>query len=586
MHDARRFGLDLYLIFRPPSMDASTYPGKGLSPSQLIFALNEELRGRALSPSYVERESNSGERHADHLRRFTLDTVSQLERDVLTALAAVREWKNSFVPINRIPLDILFLIPTHLSSHKDRFRASFVCRHWRRTFLQYGALWSQLFLTKGKDYVTTFLERAKGSALEVITDHEVPLGTTTLLLPHVQKIRRLDFQSDYFTNIATFSEASSGPLPLLRTLWICLRGSRNRFDQPGILTAPLFCGAINLEEFVLDSKQPELLKHLVFPNLTIFKLSAFGADGLDASYLFDFLKASPTLRTVQLCVGGGITLGNTPRDVVVVLQNVETFSLFVQNNEYQVYEPAARISCPRAKRTSLMQEICDIDMTTGLEIFPYSIPWKEIACQYGSSPVKEVTLKINHVEYSLTSRTSDATVITLGCKVIDTGVEETDFALSWEEMHLEMFSQACGAIRGHPLLPHVKRLHIEDMTGAWGDESLIPAVMVVGYLLMVLGPLDELTIDGLDLRTFLVPFVDLPKFRRFQRVFPPVRELTVSGVWPDDRQWWMNGIVELAKSQHELGIPFERMIIRMEEVPAELTERLGEWVSAVDCYEV
>src|ERR1700679_1056276 len=71
-----------------------------------------------------------------HLHSFTSEDVSQLDWDLSTALATVREWKNSFVRVNRIPLDILSLIPTHLSSQGDLFRASAVCRHWRKTFIQ------------------------------------------------------------------------------------------------------------------------------------------------------------------------------------------------------------------------------------------------------------------------------------------------------------------------------------------------------------------------------------------------------------------------------------------------------------------
>ena len=135
----------------------------GLSLSQLIFALNQELKRTAYSPSYVTELATSCEQRADLLYRFTLDEVSQLDRDNSTAVATIREWRNSFIRANRVLLDILSLIPTHLSSHKDRLRASFVCRHWRRTFLQRAELWSELFLSKGDAHVKTFLERAKGS---------------------------------------------------------------------------------------------------------------------------------------------------------------------------------------------------------------------------------------------------------------------------------------------------------------------------------------------------------------------------------------------------------------------------------------
>jgi len=40
----------------PSPMDTCTYPGKGLSLSQLVFALNEELKHAAYSPLYVAKD--------------------------------------------------------------------------------------------------------------------------------------------------------------------------------------------------------------------------------------------------------------------------------------------------------------------------------------------------------------------------------------------------------------------------------------------------------------------------------------------------------------------------------------------------
>ena len=161
------------------------HPGHDLSLSQLIFALNQELKRTAYSPSYVTELATSCEQRADLLYRFTFDEVSKLDRNNSTAVATIREWRNSLIRANRIPLDILSLIPTYLSSHKDRLRASFVCRHWRRTFLQRAELWSELFLSKGDAHVKTFLERAKGSRLDVIASRGVPVGTMALpLSPH------------------------------------------------------------------------------------------------------------------------------------------------------------------------------------------------------------------------------------------------------------------------------------------------------------------------------------------------------------------------------------------------------------------
>ena len=382
-----------------------------------------------------------------------------------------------------------------------------------------------------------------------------------------------------------------GPIPDRLGPLISSGKPRNWHNQPKFLTAPLLSDAVNLEEFVLDSKLASFLNLFAFPNLTTFKLLALWSDGIEASDLFDFLKGSPTLRTVEVQLSGGIILGETPQDMVTVLPNVETFSLFVWNPEpeYKLYEPIARISCPSAKYTSLTQDIYDDDdVTAGLEMFPDPIPWQEITRQYGSSPVEEVTLKMVRINiaHSLVFRTSDATVITLGCRFVGNCGQRTDPHIWREEIHLEIFSQACRTIQGHPLLSHVKRLHIEDNTGAWSAKNLIPAAKMAGDLFKSLGPLDELTIHGVDLQIFLAPFVGAPHFQLFERVFPPVKELTISGVSPAYTEDWMDIIVELAKSQHELGIPFERVTVRAKEIPADTTERLREWVSAVNCCEM
>ena len=49
-------------------------------------------------------------------RSFTPDEISQLDRDTSTALSIIREWRNSFAAVNRVPLDVLSLIPAHLPS--------------------------------------------------------------------------------------------------------------------------------------------------------------------------------------------------------------------------------------------------------------------------------------------------------------------------------------------------------------------------------------------------------------------------------------------------------------------------------------
>jgi hypothetical protein len=282
------------------------------------------------------------ERTDSILNSFTFHQVSQLEKDTSTALATIRESRNSFIPINRVPLDVLSLIPTHLSSQRDRLRASFVCRHWRRTFLQRAELWSQLFLSKGEAYVKTLLERAKGSALDIIVDRQTLVSTMALLSPHTEQIRDLGFSSNDWADIQDFSEANPRPLAFLRDLSVNIGTGLDIPDYPPL---PLFTHLANMKAFRYHSKpfRSPSFRPFVFPNLVSFEFSTTPAHDFLAYQLLDFLDTSPMLRTVDMRIIADISLDGVPQGKVVVLPNVETFNLAVSDGE-PGYKTATHIS--------------------------------------------------------------------------------------------------------------------------------------------------------------------------------------------------------------------------------------------------
>jgi hypothetical protein len=372
----------------------------------------------------------------DHTNRhfwdsFTLDTVSQLDQDTSTALATIREWRNSFISINRVPLDVLSLIPTHLSSNRDVFCASFVCRHWRRTFIQHAALWSRLYLTMSKAdlYVKTLLERSKGSTLYIIasrdstTSDPVRAETLALLSPHAQRIGKLDFIYNHWTDVQEFSNVVSGPLPLLRTLEMNVIYESNQlgFVVMAPPSFPLFPGAINLKEFRLRSIGLPCLDRFIFPNLTTLELSAIPVGGFPGSRLLSFLEASPTLWTIHIRIAADVLLGDVPLGRVVVLPNVETFDLTISRHGSGC-NIAAHISCPSARLTSLLYKQ-DADIPMSPEIFPTSVAWNAIARQYSASPINKVVLEIMTAQdpiitCSLTFLSPGPAVLALGFQII------------------------------------------------------------------------------------------------------------------------------------------------------------------------
>jgi hypothetical protein len=447
-----------------------------------------------------------------------------------------------------------------------------------------------LFLSKGEVYVKTLLERAKGSALDITTGGLDPIGAITLLPPHTKQIRYLHFACDYWASIQKFSEVNSGPLPLLTTLRISAINEIN-LEGPDHMTPPslpLFSNAVNLKEFFLNSGGSPFLSHFRFPNLTTFELSTMPEGDFRVSQLLDFLEGSPMLRMVDVKITADIALGDVPQERVIVLPNLKSFYLFVTDGG-PGREIAVHISCPSAKYTSLLYET-HISETTPREIFPSPVSWNAIIRQHSRSPVEEVTLDIRIaldpiVACYLTFRSFDASVIKLGFNAIASGDESDDEPS--EGIHSEVFSQASRIIRDHPLLANVKRLRFNHGFYSFRYTLRGRITNEVRQLFKSVGPLEELTLNGCDLRSYLTPLVDPPEPSDIEQplIFPQIKELKILHPTPSSWRECMGAVVKLAKSQHALEVPFERVTITMAPLPETIAEELRPWVGVVDCCE-
>ena len=424
--------------------------------------------------------------------------------------------------------------------------------------------------------------------------------TETVALFPTQQIRYLTFPYNFWEDIIAFSETGSGLFPLLRILEV---DSAECFDPQGQLKSvtppsrPFFKGADDLDKFVLQSDRLQLLSHFVFPSLTTFELLTSPVRGSNVSDLLDFFKASPMLQTVNVNVNGGTALGTFPRGTVVVLPNVKHFSLrmrdYIDDTGAQVYDIAASISCPRAWRTSLVHDMRKHNMTPDLEVFPAPSPWTTIVHQYTTSPVELVTLEIELPEHGasmtcdLVFVSSDMTTIKLGLEVFGAGDQD----MTSQEMGCEVFSQAHSFIRSHPQLSHIKQLHVKYRTLIKDPALVLPMADEVGKLFGSMGPLDELSIEGCDIRVYLGSILDIPEFDFLDQkiVFPPIKDLTISHPsiddYDDEEDGDLNGVVDLAESQHVRGIPFERVSVYAEVLPEGMAEKLRQWVGVVNCRE-
>ena len=326
----------------------------------------------------------------------------------------------------------------------------------------------------------------------------------------------------------------------------------------------------------------------------MFELSTMPAEeGFQASELLNFLEASPMLQTVHMRIIASMLLEDVAQRRVVVLPSVRTFSLVVSGGA-PGFELATHISCPSASHTSLTCEKYAEDMTTDrdISIFPTAASWNAIVRQYTRGPVEVVALEIKPPQSSmiactLTFRSPDMTVIRLGLEVSGNIDDENEFQMSLEDMALEIFSQISRTVRDHPLLPNIKRLHIACGVFISEPVRLRSVANEFARLFGSVGPLDELTLRGFDLHSYLTPFLNLPEFEDMEQsiIFPPIKELTISHPLMVDGGECMVAVVELAKSQHALGVAFERVTVRSGKLPAGVREMLEPWVGVADCCE-
>jgi hypothetical protein len=165
-----------------------------------------------------------------------------------------------------------------------------------------------------------------------------------------------------------------------------------------------------------------------------------------------------------------------------------------------------------------------------------------------------------------------------------TDAPEDELIMPRAEMGWEIFSRALETTKDHPLLSHIKRLHIEYRAAIMDTYRMDWIEERAQELFNSLGLLDEFTIRGCDLHLFLDPFLDDPVLGpHIPFVFPHTNELTILHPLMEDSEC-VDAITKLVKLQHELGKPFKLVTVRMRCLPAGMAEELGRWVDAVDCH--
>ena len=103
--------------------------------------------------------------------------VLDVERKIREVLQATKATKNTFKPVNRLPLEILSNVLEQRASNRDLITATHVCRHWRSTLTSTPSLWTNLQFrepTHDVDRALTYLKRSKSVPIDIEMDLDEP----------------------------------------------------------------------------------------------------------------------------------------------------------------------------------------------------------------------------------------------------------------------------------------------------------------------------------------------------------------------------------------------------------------------------
>jgi hypothetical protein len=217
--------------------------------------------------------------------------VDALERNAFEVLRLVRYIKNTFAPTNRLPHEVLSIIPDYLPEERlDRttIQLSHVCRRWRDTFISRPSLWTN-FSFKDIDKTRTYIHRSRSSPLNISISYPRHINDAfSLIIPHIHRLKSLTIiGTDAFPRILTHFRCHS---PLLENLDLSSDGGLE-------IDGALFNGDLSLLRKLRLNQIIIRAPWKTMKNLRVFELrgSSYGI-----TQILDFLESAPFLHTISL----------------------------------------------------------------------------------------------------------------------------------------------------------------------------------------------------------------------------------------------------------------------------------------------
>ena len=305
--------------------------------------------------------------------------VLDTQRKVRQVLQATKAIENTFVPVNRLPLEILSNVLEHRASNADLVTATHVCQHWRSTLTSTPSLWTNLqFREPGHDIdlrgashnadrALMYLGRAKSAPIDIEMDLDVPqhLEVSECLAPHIARIRSLSLDGGPEFIYAT-TLLLCNPAPSLQCLEIRCYESHTHLPEN-------FLGrhALSLRHIQLCGVHPTFESPFQLPNLTRFNLRLLDdAAPFPMSTLFRFLSGS--LRLEWICINSSTeALQDDALDEVISLESLVKLD-YICSPAGQVL-PYLRL--PRLRRLYVCFTLGSGQVQSLADLLPYDGHW-------------------------------------------------------------------------------------------------------------------------------------------------------------------------------------------------------------------
>ena len=239
--------------------------------------------------------------------------LGYFEGQLQLALSTVRTLNNtSFAAINRLPQEVLALVPTHFDPKipGDTLNVSHVCRYWRMALVSSRALWTIADTAcMIPSLIQLCLDRSGAMPLDITLGKDTPPHILQQFIDRAPQIRFLSFEIMRWSRWKAISERFSvSPLHTLLGLQI----SADTWTDPTGPDSALFPHASNLRHLSvqISGYSVPILSYVSFPSLTTIQIN-FEDEYLHRTMIpahltvtpgpvLGILRSSPLLEDVSL----------------------------------------------------------------------------------------------------------------------------------------------------------------------------------------------------------------------------------------------------------------------------------------------